>query len=111
MESSLQAGRVTADLTTVVVSVSGWRMGVTAQVRRLDGRGGAARGSVESRRVPNLVLEGVGPLRTPFWTGMICRGLVVTGFWKVILSDPQYEKVFLLLRSESSELSAPSSPS
>ena len=88
---------------------------------RLDGRGGATIGSADSRRVLNLsladdtllyvVMPDVGPLRTPFWVGTICRDLEVTGFWKVILSAPQYEKLILLFRSESSESPASSSSS
>ena len=73
---SFQAGRVTVALTEVVSSRAGRRAGVTAPVRRLDGRGGARMGSADSRRVPNLaladdsllyvVIPDVGPLRTPF---------------------------------------------
>lgn len=118
---SFQAGRVTVALTTVVSSGGGRRTGVTAPVRLLDGRGGATVGSTDRRRVPNLaladdsllyvVIPDVGPLRTPFWVGTICRGFEVTGFWRVILSAPQYEKLILLFRSESSESPASSSSS
>ena len=86
---SFQAGRVTVALTTLVSSIMGRRIGVTAPVRRLDERGGAM-DSADSRRVPNLaladdsllyvVIPDVGPLRTPFWVGTTCLGFVVTGF-------------------------------
>ena len=108
---SFQAGRVTVALTAVVSSIRGRREGGRAPVRRLDG----------SRRVPNLaladtallyvIIPDVGPLRMPFWVGTTCRGFAVTGFWKVILSAPQYEKLILLFRPESSESLASSSSS
>ena len=120
-EFSSQAGRVTVALTAVVSSVRGRREGGRAPVRRLDGRGGRALDSADSRRVPNLaladdsllyvVIPDVGPLRMPFWVGTTCRGFAVTGFWRVILSAPQYEKLILLFRSESSESPASSSSS
>ena len=118
---SFQAGRVTVALTAVVSSIRGRREGGRAPVRRLDGRGGRALDSADSRRVPNLaladdsllyvVIPDVGPLRMPFWVGTTCRGFAVTGFWRVILSAPQYEKLILLFRSESSESPASSSSS
>jgi hypothetical protein len=74
---SFQAGRVMVALTTLVSSKTGRRTGVTAPLRRLDGR--VAMDSADSRRVPNLaladdsllyvVIPDVGPLRTPFWVG------------------------------------------
>ena len=90
-------------------------------VRRLDGRGWRTLDSADIRRVPNLaladdslpyvlILDG-GPLRTPPRVVMTCRRLESTGFWIVILSAPQYEKVILLFRSEASESPASSSSS
>ena len=85
---SCQAGHVTVALTALVSSM---RTGVSGKT--LD----------DSRRVPNLasaddsllyiVTPGVGLLRTPFWVGTGCRCFEVTGFWRVILSAPQYEKL------------------
>ena len=112
---------MTVALTAVVSSIAGRRTGVIAPVRRLDGRGGRTLDSADSRRVPNLaladdsllyvVIPDVGPRRTPFCVGTTCRGFEVTGFWRVILSAPQYEKLILLFRSESSESPASSSSS
>lgn len=69
------------------------------------------------RRVPNFAFAedsrayavvGVIARRAPFVMGAL--GLT-TGFWSVTLSAPQYEKLILLLRSESSESLAASSSS
>ena len=87
----------------------------------LDGRGGRALDSADSKRVPNLALADdsqlyvvtleVGPLRMPFWVVRARRCFAVTGFRRVILSAPQYEKLILLFRPESSESLASSSSS
>lgn len=69
------------------------------------------------RRVPNFAFAedsrayavvGVTVRRPPFAMGAF--GLTM-GFWSVTLSAPQYEKLILLLRSESSESLAASSSS
>ena len=85
-----------------------------ACVRRLGGR--AAFGGSPTIRVPNLAIADdsraygvVGVPRRPLGPG---AGFGFTmGFCKVTLSAPQYEKLILLLRSESSEYPASSSSS
>ena len=90
------------------------------RVRRLDVRGGVTMVSAGRRRVPNLILAydfllyvvmpDIGPLHTSLWV-RTRGGFKVGGFWRVIISGPQYEKVILLLRSGSLELPASSSSS
>ena len=112
---------------TVTLTAEAWpssECGVTfllvgvGAARRLAGRG-ACKGSFVTRRVPNFALA--EDSRAYAVVGVVVRrggpvvpvGLVLTGtgFWSVTLSAPQYEKLILLLRSESSESFAASSSS
>lgn len=88
--------------------------GVAFMVRRLAGRPAGAWWSEDTRRVPNFALA--DDSRPYDASGVPRLGVVpclplATGFWTVILSAPQYEKLILLFLSESSESLSSSSSS
>ena len=88
--------------------------GVAFMVRRLVGRPTGVWWSEDTRRVPNFALaEDSRPYdaRAVPRLGVVPGLPLVTGFWTVILSAPQYEKLILLFLSESSESLSSSSSS